>query len=34
VIAIPARDGSAIAFVEQITLPDGDRRIWFGRSEG
>jgi hypothetical protein len=35
VIGYPARDGSAIAFVEQITLPDGRTvRIWFGDPNG
>ena len=31
----PARDGSPLAFIEQITLPDGRRvRIWFGDPNG
>ena len=35
VIGYPARDGSALAFVEQITLPDGRNvRIWFGDPNG
>jgi hypothetical protein len=35
VIGYPARDGSPIAFVEQITLPDGRNvRIWFGDPNG
>jgi uncharacterized protein DUF6152 len=35
VIGYPARDGSPIAFVEQITLPDGRTvRIWFGDPNG
>jgi len=35
VIGYPARDGSAIAFVEQISLPDGRTvRIWFGDPNG
>ena len=35
VIGYPARDGSPIAFVEQITLPDGrNMRIWFGDPNG
>ena len=35
VIGYPARDGSALAFVEQITLPDGRTiRIWFGDPNG
>jgi hypothetical protein len=35
VIGYAARDGSAIAFVEQITLPDGRTvRIWFGDPNG
>jgi hypothetical protein len=35
VIGYPARDGSAIAFVEQITMPDGRTvRIWFGDPNG
>jgi Family of unknown function (DUF6152) len=35
VIGYPARDGSALAFVEQITLPDGRHvRIWFGDPNG
>ena len=34
-IGYPARDGSALAFVEQITLPDGRTvRIWFGDPNG
>jgi hypothetical protein len=35
VIGYPARDGSPIAFIEQITLPDGRNvRIWFGDPNG
>ena len=35
VIGYPARDGSPLAFVEQITLPDGRNvRIWFGDPNG
>jgi hypothetical protein len=35
VIGYPARDGSPLAFVEQITLPDGRTvRIWFGDPNG
>ena len=35
VIGYPARDGSPVAFVEQITLPDGPTvRIWFGDPNG
>jgi hypothetical protein len=35
IIGYPARDGSSIAFVEQITLPDGRTvRIWFGDPNG
>jgi hypothetical protein len=35
VIGYPARDGSPIAFLEQITLPDGRTvRIWFGDPNG
>jgi hypothetical protein len=35
VIGYPARDGSPIAFVEQLTLPDGRTvRIWFGDPNG
>jgi uncharacterized protein DUF6152 len=31
----PARDGSPLAFIEQITLPDGRHvRIWFGDPNG
>jgi hypothetical protein len=35
VIGYPARDGSTLAFVEQITFPDGRTvRIWFGDPNG
>jgi len=35
VIVYPARDGSPLAFIEQITLPDGRTvRIWFGDPNG
>jgi hypothetical protein len=35
IIGYPARDGSALAFVEQLTLPDGRTvRIWFGDPNG
>ena len=35
IIGYPARDGSTIAFIEQITLPDGRTvRIWFGDPNG
>jgi hypothetical protein len=35
VIGYPARDGSPLAFVEQLTLPDGRTvRIWFGDPNG
>lgn len=35
VIGYPARDRSAVAFVEQITLPDNRTvRIWFGDPNG
>ena len=35
VIGYPARDGSLIAFVEQLTLPNGRTvRIWFGDPNG
>lgn len=35
VIGYPARDGSPIAFIEQLTLPDGRTvRIWFGDPNG
>ena len=35
IVGYPARDGSAIAFVEQITMPDGRTvRIWFGDPNG
>ena len=34
-IGYPARDGSALAFLEQITFPDGRNvRIWFGDPNG
>ena len=35
IVGYPARDGSPIAFVEQITMPDGRTvRIWFGDPNG
>jgi hypothetical protein len=35
IIGYPARDGSPIAFIEQLTLPDGRTvRIWFGDPNG
>jgi hypothetical protein len=35
IVGYPARDGSPIAFIEQITMPDGRTvRIWFGDPNG